>query len=74
MNTTFKTSSEKQLDQIRRFAKKNKIHHSFIQENGVYTITLLGLTSAETEKFIKSFVKTSNLTKPQQPEPESHAA
>ena len=27
MNTTIKTSSEKQFTQIRRFVKKNKIHN-----------------------------------------------
>ena len=66
MSTTIRTTSEKQMNQIRRFAKKNKIHSSITQENGVYIITISGLTSSETEKFIKSFTKTNHLTKMQQ--------
>ena len=73
MNTTIKTTSEKQFKQIRRFVKKNKIYSSITQENGVYTITIFGLTSSETEKFIKSFTKTNHLTKVQQ-EPQALAA
>ena len=34
MNTTIKTSSEKQFTQIRRFVKKNKIHNTITEENG----------------------------------------
>ena len=66
MNTTIKTASEEQFTQIRRFAKKNKTYNTITQENGVYTITLFGLTSSETEKFIKNFIKTNHLTKMQQ--------
>ena len=66
MNTTIKTASEKQFTQIRRFVKKNNIYNTITQENGVYTITLSGLTSSETEKFIKNFIKTNHLTKMQQ--------
>ncbi len=73
MNTTIKTTSEKQMNQIRRFVKKNKIYSTITQENGVYNITLLGLTSSETEKFIKVFIKTNHLTKVQQ-EPQALAA
>lgn len=73
MNTTIKTTSENQMNQIRRFVKKNKIYSTITQENGVYNITLLGLTSSETEKFIKNFIKTNHLTKMQQ-EPQALAA
>ena len=73
MSITIRTTSEKQMDQIRRFAKKNKTYYTITQENGVYTITLSGLTSSETEKFIKAFIKTNHLTKMQQ-EPEALAA
>ena len=73
MSTTIRTTSEKQMDQIRRFAKKNKIYNTITLENGVYTITLFGLTSSETEKFIKAFTKANKLTKVQQ-EPRAQAA
>ena len=66
MNTTIKTTSENQMNQIRRFVKKNKIHNIINQENGLYTITLFGLTQSESEKFIKNFIKTNHLTKVQQ--------
>jgi hypothetical protein len=66
MSTTIRTTSEKQMNQIRRFTKKNKIHSSITQENGVYIITISGLTSSETEKFIKNFIKTNHFTKMQQ--------
>ena len=66
MSTTIKTTSEKQMNQIRRFVKKNNIYNTITQENGVYTITLFGLTNSETEKFIKNFIKTNHLTKVQQ--------
>ena len=68
MNTTIKTSSEKQFTQIRRFVKKNKIHNTIIEENGLYIITLFGLNPKELEKFIKDFIKTNHLTKVQQQE------
>ena len=73
MNTTIKTASEKQFTQIRRFVKKNKIYNTITEENGVYNITLFGLTSSETEKFIKAFTKANKLTKVQQ-EPQALAA
>lgn len=73
MSTTIRTTSEKQMNQIRRFVKKNKIHTTITFENGVYQITLSGLTSSETEKFIKNFIKTNHLTKVQQ-EPQALAA
>ena len=73
MNTTIKTASEKQFTQIRRFVKKNKIHNTITFENGVYIITLFGLTQSESEKFIKNFIKTNHLTKMQQ-EPQALAA
>ena len=63
MSTTIKTSSEKQMDQIRRFAKKNKIYNNITKENGLYTIILFGLTIAESEKLIKNYLKASRLTK-----------
>lgn len=74
MNTIIKTNSEKQLDQIRRFAKKSKIQHSITQENGTYTITLSGLTISESEKIIQHFLKTNHLTKVRQQEPKALAA
>lgn len=73
MSTSIKTTSEKQMDQIRRFVKKNKIYNTITLENGVYTITLFGLTCSESEKFIKSFTKANHLTKVQQ-EPQALAA
>ena len=73
MNTTIKTASEKQFTQIRRFVKKNKVYNTITQENGVYNITLFGLTQSELEKFIKNFIKTNHLTKVQQ-EPQALAA
>ena len=73
MSTTIRTTSEKQMNQIRSFVKKNKIHNTITFENGVYIITLFGLTSSETEKFIKNFIKTNHLTKMQQ-EPQALAA
>ena len=74
MNTTIKTSSEKQFTQIRRFIKKNKIHNTSTEENGLYIITLFGLNPKELEKFIKDFIKTNHLTKIQQQEPLALAA
>ena len=69
MNTTIKTSSEKQFTQIRRFIKKNKIHNTSTEKNGLYIITLFGLKPKELVKFIKDFIKTNHLTKVQQQEP-----
>ena len=66
MSTTIRTSSEKQMNQIRRFVKKNKNYCTITQENGVYVIAIIGLTISETEKFIKDFIKTNHLTKMQQ--------
>ena len=74
MNTTIKTSSKKQLDQIRRFVKKNKIYNTLTEENGLYIITLFGLKPKELEKFIKDFIKTNPLTKVQPQEPWALAA
>ena len=74
MNTTIKTSSEKQFTQIRRFIKKNKIYNTITEENGLYIITLFGLDSKDLEKFIKDFIKTNHLTKVQQHEPLALAA
>ena len=74
MNTTIKTTSEKQFAQIRRFVKKNKIHNTITEENGLYIITLFGLKPKELEKFIKDFIKTNHLTKVQQQEPLALAA
>ena len=68
MNTTIKTSSEKQFTQIRRFVKKNKIYNTITEENGLYIITLFGLKPKDLEKFIKDFIKTNHLTKVQQQE------
>lgn len=74
MNTTIKTASEKQFNQIRRFVKKNKIYYTIIVENGLYSIKLIGLKPKEIEKFIKDFIKTNHLTKVQQQEPMALAA
>ena len=74
MSTTIKTSSEKQFTQIRRFIKKNKIHNTSTEENGLYIITLFGLKPKELEKFIKDFIRTNHLTKVQQQEPLALAA
>ncbi len=74
MNTTIKTASEKQFNQIRRFVKKNKIHNTITEENGLYIITIFGLKPKELEKFIKDFIKTNHLTKVQQQEPRALAA
>lgn len=68
MNTTIKTDSEQQFNQFRRFLKKNKICYNITEENGLYIIQLFGLTSAETEKFLKLFTQTNHLAKvPQEP-------
>ena len=74
MSTTIRTTSEKQMNQICRFTKKNKIHSSITQENGVYIIKLFGLKPKELEKFIKDFTKANHLTKVQQQEPSALAA
>jgi len=74
MNTTIKTSSEKQFTQIRRFVKKNKIYNTLTEENGLYIIILFGLNPKDLEKFIKDFIKTNHLTKVQQQEPLALAA
>ena len=74
MNTTIKTSSEKQFTQIRRFVKKNKIYNNITEENDLYIIKLFGLKPQELEKFIKDFIKTNHLTKVQQHEPLALAA
>ena len=74
MNTTIKTSSKKQFDQIRRFVKKNKIYNTITEGNGLYSIKLIGLKPKEIEKFIKDFIKTNHLTKVQQQEPMALAA
>ena len=54
------------MNQIRRFTKKNNNYCTITNQNGVYNITLFGLTQSETEKFIKNFIKTNHLTKMQQ--------
>ena len=74
MNTTIKTSSEKQFTQIRRFVKKNKIHNTITEGNNLFIITLFGLKPKELEKFIKDYIKTNHLTKVQQQEPQALAA
>ena len=74
MNTTIKTSSEKQFTQICRFVKKNKIYNTSKEENGLYIITLFGLKPKELEKFIKDFTKANHHTKVQQQEPLALAA
>ena len=74
MNTTIKTSSEKQFDQLRRFVKKNKIYNTIAEENGLYIIKLFGLKPKELEKFIKDFTQANHLTKVQQQEPQALAA
>ena len=74
MNTTIKTSSEKQITQIRRVVKKNKIYNTITEENGLYIITLFGLNPKDLEKFIKDFIKTNHLKKVQQQEPLALAA
>ena len=74
MNTTIKTSSKKQLDQIRRFVKKNNIYNTITEENNLYIIKLFGLKDSEIEKFIKDFTKANNLVKVQQQEPQALAA
>ena len=74
MNTTIKTSSKKQLDQIRRFVKKNNIYNTITEENNLYIIKLFGLKASEIEKFIKDFTKANNLVKVQQQEPQALAA
>ena len=74
MNTTIKTSSKKQLDQIRRFVKRNNIYNTITEENDLYIIKLFGLKASEIEKFIKDFIKTNHLTKVQQQEPLALAA
>ena len=74
MNTTIKTSSEKQFKQIRRFVKKNKIYNTITEENGLYSIKIIGLKPKETEKFIKDFIKANHLTKVQRQEPLDLAA
>ena len=74
MNTTIKTTSEKQFTQIRRFVKKNKIYNTITEENGLYIITLFGLNPKDLEKSIKDFIKTNHLTKVQQQEPLALAA
>ena len=74
MNTTIKTSSEKQFTQIRRFIKKNKIYNTITEDNGLYIIKLFGLKPKELEKFIKDFTNANHLTKVQQQEPQALAA
>ena len=74
MSTTIRTTSEKQMNQIRRFIKKNNNYCTITNQNGVYIITLIGLTNSETEKFIKNFIKTNHLIKVQQQEPLALAA
>jgi ABC-type Na+ transport system ATPase subunit NatA len=74
MNTTIKTSSKKQLDQICRFVKRNNIYNTITEENDLYIIKLFGLKASEIEKFIKDFIKTNNLTKVKQQESEALAA
>jgi hypothetical protein len=74
MNTTIKTSSKKQFDQIRRFVKKNKIYNTITEENSLYSIKLFGLKPSEIEKFLKDFIKTNHLTKVKPQEPQALAA
>ena len=61
MSSIFKTSSEKLMNQVCRFAKKNNCYQTVTQENDVFTITVLGLTNSETEKFLKNFAKAHHL-------------
>ena len=74
MNTTIKTSSKNQLDQIRRFVKRNNIYNTITEENNLYLIKLFGLKASEIEKFIKDFTKANHLSKIQQQESQALAA
>lgn len=74
MNTTIKTSFEKQFKQIRRFVKKNKIYNTITEENGLYSVTLFGLKPSEIDKFLKDFIKTNHLIKIQPQKPLALAA
>ncbi|MCR5037330.1 MAG: hypothetical protein K6A73_08430 [Bacteroidales bacterium] len=74
MNTTIKTNSEEQLKKIRRFVRDNNIYNKITKEKDLYTINLLYLSFPQSEKFIKSFIKTNHLTKIQQQEPKALAA
>lgn len=61
MNTTIKSSSETQIEKIRRFAKKNNIHYAISEQEEVCSITLSGLTLKEIEKTVKDLKKALNL-------------
>ena len=65
MSTTIRTTSEKQFNQISRFTKNSSHYCITNKENGLYTITLFGLTITESEKFIKNLIKTNHFTKVQ---------
>ena len=73
MKTTFESSSEKQIEKIRRFAKKNNIYYTISEQEEVYSITLSGLTLKEIEKFLKGLKKALNL-KPVSQKPLARAA
>ncbi len=66
MNTTIKTTSEKQFKQIRRFVKKNNNFYTINNQHGFYSLTISGLTISESEKFVKNLIKTNHLVKMQQ--------
>ena len=73
MNTTFKSSSETQIEKIRRFAKKNNIYYTISEQEKVCSITLSGLTLKETEKTVNGLLKACHL-KPVSKKPLASAA
>ena len=56
MNTTIKTSSEKQFSQIRRFVKKNKIYNTITEK----TVSTSSRSLDSTPKTSKSSSRTSS--------------
>ena len=71
--TTIRTSSQNQFNKIRKYINNKRITNVANFSNGLYTITLLDLSSHEVDALIQKMTRYFHLT-PKQQEPLALAA
>ena len=71
--TTIRTSSQNQFNKIRKYINNKRIANVANLSNGLYTITLLDLSSHEVDTLIQKMTRYFHLT-PKQQEPIALAA
>ena len=71
--TTIRTNSQNQFNKIRKYINNKRISNVANLSNGLYTITLLDLTSHEVDTLIQKMTSHFHLT-PKQQEPIALAA